>query len=116
MAVTSILLFIFIFILENEWAFRYMELVLNLKTISRFGTCIKMPFIKKKLSQFIYKEKSGIVTKLKLVQKKHNQKFKTHNQLCFGTLVETTNKVRTSFKTLAKTWRLKQSQSNDKFL
>ena len=28
--------------------------------------------------QFIYKEKCGTVTKLKLVKKKHNQKFKKH--------------------------------------
>ena len=45
-----------------------------------------MPFIKKNFIQFIYKEKSGAVTKLKLFQKKRNQEFKKHNQLYFGTL------------------------------
>ena len=35
---------------------------------------------KEKFIQFIYK-KTGAVTKLKLVQKKRNQKFKKHNQL-----------------------------------
>ena len=40
-----------------------------------------MLFIKKKFIQFIYKEKIRDTTKLKLVQKKRNQKFKKHNQL-----------------------------------
>ena len=38
----------------------------------------EMPLIKKVLIQLIYKEKYGTVTKLKLVKKKHNQKFKKH--------------------------------------
>ena len=46
-----------------------------------------MPFIKKNFIQFICTEKSGAATKLKLVEKKHNEKFKKHNQLYFGTLV-----------------------------
>ena len=46
-----------------------------------------MTFIKKNFIQFIYKEKSGAVAKLKLFQKKRNQEFKKHNQLYFGTLV-----------------------------
>ena len=40
---------------------------------------------KEKFIQFIYK-KPGAVTKLKLVQKKRNQKFK-HNQLQFETML-----------------------------
>ena len=46
-----------------------------------------MTFINKNFVQFIYKEKSGAVTKLKLVWKKRKQKLKKHNQLYFGTLV-----------------------------
>ena len=46
-----------------------------------------MSFMKKNFIQFIYKEKSGAVIKLKLVQKKHNEKSKKHSQLYFGTLV-----------------------------
>ena len=46
-----------------------------------------MLFIKKKIIQFIYKEKFRGVAKLKLVQEKYNQKFKKRNQLCFRTLV-----------------------------
>ena len=46
-----------------------------------------MSFMKKNFIQFIYKEKSGAVIKLKLVQKKRNEKSKKHNQLYFGTLV-----------------------------
>ena len=46
----------------------------------RFEVVRKMPFIKKIFIQFVYKEgdkeKSGTVTKLELVKKKHNQKFK----------------------------------------
>ena len=38
----------------------------------------KMPFIKKIFVQFFYKEKYGSVPKLKLIKKKHNQKFKKH--------------------------------------
>ena len=86
-----------------------------------------MPVIKKNFIKFIYKEKPGTVTKLKLVQKKRNQKFKMYNQLYFGTLVlastgivEITHNKWTSFKTLAPkkatTWWLKQSQSNNKLL
>ena len=41
---------------------------------------VQMPFIRKNFIQFIYKEKSGAVTKLK-----RNQKFKKHNELYFGT-------------------------------
>ena len=47
----------------------------------------KMTSIKINFIQFIYEEKSGAVTKLKLVQKKSNHKFKKHNELYFGTLV-----------------------------
>ena len=47
----------------------------------------KMSFIKKNFIHFIFKEKSGTGTKLELVQKKCNQTFKKHNQLCFGALV-----------------------------
>ena len=86
-----------------------------------------MPFIKKDFIQFIYKEKSGTVTKLTLVQKKRNQKFMKHNQLYFDLwywhrtfIAGITHKIRTPFKTLASkkitAWRLKQSQSNDKLL
>ena len=82
-------------------------------------TCFQraFEFIKK---NFIGNERSGTVTKVKLVTK-----IKTHNQLYFGTLVfidivEIARKIRTSFKTLtskkATTWRLKNSQSNDKLL
>ena len=45
-----------------------------------------MPFIKNIFIQFIYKEQSGAVTKLKSIQEKRNQKFKKYNQLYFGTL------------------------------
>ena len=38
----------------------------------------KMPFIKKIFVQFFYKEKYESVPKLKLIKKKHNQKFKKH--------------------------------------
>ena len=81
--------------------------------------------MKKNFTQFIYKEKSGAVTKLKLVKKKHNQKFKKHNQLYFGTLVlvsycycgdnakNTDFFQNTGFKE-SNIQRLKQSQSNDK--
>ena len=48
-----------------------------------------MPLKKKNFVQFIFKEKSGAVTKLKLVYKSRNQKSKKINQLCFGTLVLT---------------------------
>ena len=34
--------------------------------------------LQKKFIRFIYKEKYGTVRKLKLVKKKHNQKFKKH--------------------------------------
>ena len=37
-----------------------------------------MPFIKKIFIQFILKEKYGTVTKLKLVNKKHNQNLKKY--------------------------------------
>ena len=47
----------------------------------------KMSFIKKNFIQFIYKEKSGAITKLKLVQDKRNHKFKKNNQVYFVTLV-----------------------------
>ena len=46
-----------------------------------------MSFMKKNFIQFIYKEESGAVMKLKLVQKKRNEKSKKHNQLYFRTLV-----------------------------
>ena len=86
-----------------------------------------MLFIKKKVIRFIYKEKSGAVTKLKLVQTKCNQKFTQHKQLYFGTLLLASycycgdkHKLWTSFKTLAskeaKIWRLKQFQGNNKLL
>ena len=45
-----------------------------------------MSFIKKKFINFIYKEKAVAVTKLKLLQKKRNQKFKKDNKLYFGSL------------------------------
>ena len=43
----------------------------------------KMPLRKIHFIQFTQKEKYGAVTKLKLVQKKRNQKFKNYNQLDF---------------------------------
>ena len=48
-----------------------------------------MPFTKKKYIQFIYKEKSGAATKLKLVLclEKVSSKFKKHDQVYLGTLV-----------------------------
>ena len=46
-----------------------------------------MLFTKETFIQFIYKENPGPVTKLKLVKKMNNQKFKKSNQLYFGTLV-----------------------------
>ena len=85
-----------------------------------------MPFIKINFIQFICKEKSGAIPKLKLVQKKRNQKFKKLNQLYFGTLVLActvfvaitrdflTDFLQTVASKVATTWRLKQSQSNDK--
>ena len=46
-----------------------------------------MPFVKKDFIQFIYKEKSRALTKLRLVSKKRNKKFKKYNQLYFETLL-----------------------------
>ena len=54
----------------------------------KFGFIKKMTFIiKKKFIEFIYKEKSGADTKLKLFSEKRNQKFKNHNHVYLGTLV-----------------------------
>ena len=47
----------------------------------------KNAIYKENFIQFIYKEKSDAVAKLKLVQKKRNQKFKKHDRLYFKTLV-----------------------------
>ena len=41
----------------------------------------KMSFIKKNFIQFSYKEKSETFTKLRLVKKRNNQKFKKNNRL-----------------------------------
>ena len=46
-----------------------------------------MQFVKKDFIQFVYKEKSRALTKLRLVSKKRNKKFKKYNQLYFGTLL-----------------------------
>ena len=79
-----------------------------------------MLFIKK---NFICKEKSRTVTRVKLVTK-----IKKNKQLYFGTLVlasfcycgdTVTHKIPTSFKTLTSkkvaTWHFKKSQSNANF-
>ena len=42
-----------------------------------------MLYLKRKIIQFIYKEKFRAVTKLKVAQEKRNQKFKKYNQIYF---------------------------------
>ena len=74
-----------------------------------------MPFIQINFIQLLYKEKSGAITKLTLVQKKRNQQFKKHNKLYFELWYQHCycycgDKIRALFKTLAAKkatiWRL----------
>ena len=88
-----------------------------------------MPFLKKKFTQFIYKEKSGAVTKLKLIGDFRRSVIRNLRSIVslirelwyYHRIVieEITHKIRTSAKHCLQrklTWRLKQSQSNDKLL